>query len=124
MLPMTRTLQFIATLGLLLSSVGCCCLGGGGYGACYPPAAAPCGPCQTGACGYTASAMGPGIAQRDFYSSFPTAQATIPGAISASGPVAIGPIIPGPVSYAVPMTTTTLVTTPITTAALQPLPTY
>lgn len=122
---MTRLLKFVAALGLLLSSVGCCCLGGGGgYGACYPPAAAPCGPCQSGACGYTASAYGPSVAQRDFYSSFSTAQATIPGAMTASGPVAIGPIIPGPVSYSVPLTTTTLVTTPITTAALQPLPTY
>jgi hypothetical protein len=122
---MTRSLHLIAALGLLLSSVGCCCLhGGGGYGACYPPAAAPCGPCQGGACGYTASTGGPGFAQREFYSSYGTAQATIPGAVSTSGPVAIGPIIPGPVAYSVPVTTTTLVTTPITTAALQPLPTY
>lgn len=120
---MTRLFNFVAALGLLLSSVGCCCLGGGGYGACYPPAA-PAGPCPGGACGYTASAIGPGLAQREFYSSFGTAQTTIPGTISTSGPVAIGPIIPGPVSYSVPVTTTTLVTTPLTTAALQPLPTY
>jgi hypothetical protein len=121
---MTRLLNLIAVVGLLLSSVGCCCLGGGGYGACYAPQSAPCGPCQGGACGYGTASLGPGVAQRDFYSSYPTAQAMIPGAVSTTGPVAIGPIIPGPVAYSVPMTTTTLVTTPLTTAALQPLPTY
>ena len=115
---MTRLLHFVAVSGLLLSSVGCCCLGGGGYGACYPPA----NPCPGGNCGI--GAAGPGVAQQTFYNSYGTAEVITPGAITTSAPVAIGPIIPGPVSYAVPTTTTTFITTPTTTAALQPLPTY
>jgi hypothetical protein len=120
---MTRLLNFVALSALLLSSVGCCCLGGGGYGACYPPA----GGCPNGACGIGAAAPGPGVAQRDFYNTYGTAQATmVPNTYTttASGPVALGPIIPGPVTYAVPMTTTTYLTPPFTTAGLQPLPTY
>jgi hypothetical protein len=119
---MTRLMNLVAVAGLLLSSVGCCCLGGGGYGACYPPAS---GACPGGNCGI-GSAGAPGIAQREFYGSYTTTQAVIPSAVTttASGPVAIGPIIPGPVSYAVPTTTTTFITTPTSTAALQPLPTY
>ncbi len=110
---MTRLLTIMAACGLLLSSVGCCCLSGGGYGACYPPAG---GPCPGGACGIGAL-PGPGVAQ-----------AISPNAVTttASGPVAIGPtIVPGQVTYHVPTTTTTWVTTPYTTTAtLQPLPTY
>lgn len=113
---MNRLLNLIAVSGLLLSSVGCCCLGGG-YGACYPPA----NPCPGGNCGIGAAAV-PGVATRDFYGSYTTTQAMIPSAVT--GPVAIGPIIPGPVSYAVPTTTTTFMVPTTTTAALQPLPTY
>ncbi len=108
---MTRLLKLAAACGLLFSSVGCCCLSGGGYGACYPPAS----PCPGGACGIGA-VPGPGVAQ-----------ATIsPNAVTTatSGPVAIGPIVPGQVTYHVPMTTTTYVTPLTTTATLQPLPTY
>jgi hypothetical protein len=122
MISMTRLMHLVAVSGLLLSSVGCCCLGGGGgYGACYPPA----GGCPGGNCGIGAAA-GPGVAQREFYGSYATAQTVIPGtyATTASGPVALGPIIPGPVSYVVPTTTTTFLAPTTTTAALQPLPTY
>jgi hypothetical protein len=118
---MTRLLHFVAISGLLLSSFGCCCLGGGGYGACYPPGG---GGCPGGNCGIGAAAPGPGVAQQTFYNSYGTAQAITPGMITTSGPVALGPIIPGPVTYSVPTTTTTFLTTPTTTAALQPLPTY
>ena len=110
---MTRLLTLMAACGLLFCSAGCCCqhLFGGGYGACYPPA----GPCPGGACGVGA-VPGPGVAQ-----------VISPNAVTttASGPVAIGPIIPGQVTYHVPTTTTTYLTTPLTTTAtLQPLPTY
>lgn len=119
---MTRLLNLVAVSGLLLSSVGCCCLGHGGHGACYPPAS----PCPGGACGVGA-APGYGVAQREFYSSHTTTQAAVvPNTYTTTtgGPVALGPIIPGPVSYAVPTTTTTYLTTPTVTTALQPLPTY
>lgn len=116
---MTRLFQFVAVAGLLLSSVGCCCLGGGGYGACYPPAGG--GACPGGACGVGASAPGAGVASQSFYNSYGTAQTTT----TTPAPVALGPIIPGPVSYSVPTTTTTYYTTPTTTtASLQPLPSY
>lgn len=115
---MQRLFQLVAVTGLLLSSVGCCCLGGGGYGACYPPA--PAGGCPGGACGIGAAA-GPGIAQTTYYNNAGTAQTTVS---TPSGPVALGPIIPGPVSYSVPVTTTTFIAPTTTTAALQPLPTY
>jgi len=115
---MKRFFQLIAISTLSLSAVGCCCLGGGGgYGAFYPPAP---GGCPGGACGVGASATGPGVAQQSFYNPYATAQSVT----TSNGPVALGPIIPGPVSYTVPTTTTTFITTPTTTAALQPLPTY
>ncbi len=118
---MTRLLHFVAISGLLLSAVGCCCGQRASY---YPPA----GGCPDGNCGIGAAAPGPGfgVAQQSFYNSYGTAQAVTPGTITTTnGPVALGPIIPGPVSYAVPTTTTTFLTTPLTTtAALQPLPTY
>ncbi len=114
---MTRLLNLIALSALLISSVGCCCLGGGGgYGACYPPA----GGCPGGACGIGAATPGPGVAQQTYYG---TTQAMVPS--TTSGPVALGPIVPGPVSYVVPTTTTTYLPTHFTTtASLQPLPTY
>lgn len=117
---MTRLVQFVAVSCLLMASVGCCCShGGGGYGAFYPPAG---GACPGGNCGIGAT-PGPGVAQQTFYNSYSTAEIVTPGAVSA--PVALGPIIPGPVTYSVPAaTTTTYLTTPTTTATLQPLPTY
>jgi hypothetical protein len=59
------TLSLAAMALFALSLTGCCCshLCGGGYGgACYPPAAAPCGPCgQTYGATYGAPAvMAPG----------------------------------------------------------------
>ncbi len=128
---MTRLLNLVAASVLLLSSVGCCCLGGGGgcnscgggygYGAAYPPQG---GGCPGGACGIGAAPGPGGVAQQNF-NSYGTAQAAgVPGVPTANGPVALGPIIPGPVSYSVPATTTTYLAPTFSTAALQPLPPY